>query len=83
MILPSIDLQDGNAVQLVGGERLAINAGDPMPLLESFAVVGEVPVVDLDAARGEGSNADLIRTMCRRAKVRVGGGIRRSCRASA
>lgn len=76
MILPSIDLQDGNAVQLVGGERLAINAGDPMPLLESFAVVGEVPVVDLDAARGEGSNADLIRTMCRRAKVRVGGGIR-------
>lgn len=76
MILPSIDLQNGCAVQLVGGERLAIDAGDPMPLLESFALVGEVPVVDLDAARGEGSNAELMRTMCRRAKVRVGGGIR-------
>ncbi|MGK0156997.1 MAG: phosphoribosyl-ATP pyrophosphohydrolase/phosphoribosyl-AMP cyclohydrolase [Neolewinella sp.] len=76
MILPSIDLQNGCAVQLVGGERLAIDAGDPMPLLDSFALVGEVPVVDLDAARGEGSNAELMRTMCRRAKVRVGGGIR-------
>lgn len=76
MILPSIDLQNGCAVQLVGGERLAIDAGDPMPLLDAFAVVGEVPVVDLDAARGEGSNAEVIRRMCRRAKVRVGGGIR-------
>jgi phosphoribosyl-ATP pyrophosphohydrolase/phosphoribosyl-AMP cyclohydrolase len=76
VILPSIDLQNGCAVQLVGGERLAIDAGDPMPLLDSFALVGEVPVVDLDAARGEGSNAELMRTMCRRAKVRVGGGIR-------
>ena len=76
MILPSIDLQAGCAVQLVGGERLAINAGDPMPLLDQFALVGEVPVVDLDAARNEGDNRALIRAMCRRAQVRVGGGIR-------
>lgn len=76
MILPSIDLQGGCAVQLVGGERLAIDAGDPMPLLTRFSVVGEVPVVDLDAARGEGSNAEVMRAMCRRARVRVGGGIR-------
>jgi len=76
VILPSIDLQAGSAVQLVGGERLAIDAGDALPLLDAFAIVGEVPVVDLDAARGEGNNTELIRTMCRRAKVRVGGGIR-------
>lgn len=76
MILPSIDLQSGSAVQLVGGERLAIDAGDPMPLLDAFAVAGEVAVVDLDGARGEGSNSDLIRAMCGRARVRVGGGIR-------
>lgn len=76
MILPSIDLQNGSAVQLVGGERLAIDAGDPMPLLDSFAIVGEVPVVDLDAARGEGNNRTLMHAMCRRAKMRVGGGIR-------
>jgi len=76
MILPSIDLQNGCAVQLVGGERLAINAGDPTPLMDAFAPVGEVPVVDLDAARGEGSNQDVIRALCRRGRVRVGGGIR-------
>ena len=29
MIVPSIDIVDGSAVQLVGGEELAIDAGDP------------------------------------------------------
>jgi phosphoribosyl-ATP pyrophosphohydrolase len=76
MILPSIDLERGRAVQLVGGERLAIDAGDPMPILERFSVCPEVAVVDLDGARGEGSHEDLVRAMCRRASVRVGGGIR-------
>lgn len=76
MIIPSIDLQGGRTVQLVGGETLAIDAGDPMPLLESFALAGEVAVVDLDAARGEGSNAELVRRLCRAGRVRVGGGIR-------
>ena len=76
MIVPSIDLLDGQAVQLVGGEQPAIAAGDPRPLLERFARVGEVAVVDLDAARGEGSNATLARELCARARVRVGGGIR-------
>ena len=76
MIVPSIDLLDGQAVQLVGGEQPAIAAGDPRPLLDRFARVGEVAVVDLDAARGEGSNATLARELCARARVRVGGGIR-------
>jgi phosphoribosyl-ATP pyrophosphohydrolase len=39
-------------------------------------VAGEVAVVDLDAALGRGSNAELIRAMVRRAPCRVGGGIR-------
>lgn len=76
MIVPSIDLVGGQAVQLVGGETLAIEAGDPFPLLEGFSRVGEVAVIDIDAARGEGSNADLIRELARRAPIRVGGGIR-------
>jgi phosphoribosyl-ATP pyrophosphohydrolase len=76
MIIPSIDISGGQAVQLVGGETLAIEAGDPLPLLERFSVVGEVAVIDIDAARGEGSNAGLIAEMCRRGRVRVGGGIR-------
>jgi phosphoribosyl-ATP pyrophosphohydrolase len=76
MIIPSIDISGGQAVQLVGGEQLAIEAGDPLPLLERFGLVGEVAVVDIDAARGEGSNATLIAELCRRGRVRVGGGIR-------
>ncbi|MEO0478300.1 MAG: phosphoribosyl-ATP diphosphatase [Planctomycetota bacterium] len=76
MIIPSIDLEGGRTVQLVGGEELAIDAGDPRAILERFSVVGEVAVIDLDAAKGEGSNRELIRELCRLAPVRVGGGIR-------
>jgi phosphoribosyl-AMP cyclohydrolase / phosphoribosyl-ATP pyrophosphohydrolase len=76
MIIPSIDISGGQAVQLVGGETLAIEAGDPTPILERFGLVGEVAVVDIDAARGEGDNAQLIAELCRRGRVRVGGGIR-------
>ena len=76
MIIPSIDISDGQAVQLVGGETVAIEAGDPIPLLERFGLVGEVAVIDIDAARGEGNNRELITELCRRGTVRVGGGIR-------
>jgi phosphoribosyl-AMP cyclohydrolase / phosphoribosyl-ATP pyrophosphohydrolase len=76
MIIPSIDISGGQAVQLVGGEALAIEAGDPLPLLDRFGLVGEVAVIDIDAARGRGDNRDLIAELCRRGRVRVGGGIR-------
>lgn len=76
MIIPSIDLMGGRAVQLVGGERLEIDAGDPRPIMERFRVVGEVAVIDLDAAMGTGSNADLVAELCRMGPCRVGGGIR-------
>jgi hypothetical protein len=42
VIIPSIDLQDGQAVQLVQGDRKALDAGDPRPLARRFGVVGEV-----------------------------------------
>ncbi len=76
MIVPSIDISGGIAVQLIEGETPAIEAGDPRPILDRFALVGEVAVVDIDAARGEGSNEDLIAELCGRARIRVGGGIR-------
>jgi len=76
VIVPSIDLRNGQAVQLVGGERLALEAGDPRPLLERFRLAGEVAVVDLDAALSQGSNAGLIEDLCGMARCRVGGGIR-------
>ena len=76
MIVPSIDIMNGNAVQLVRGERLVIDAGDPLPIAERFSVAGEIAVIDLDAARGEGDNSALVEQIIRIAPCRVGGGIR-------
>ncbi len=76
MIIPSIDLQGGSTVQLVGGEKKALDAGDPRPIATKFGRVGEIAVVDLDAALGTGSNAALIRDLLPLARCRVGGGIR-------
>lgn len=76
MIVPSIDIVGGNTVQLVGGERQVIDAGDPRAILDRFSMVGEVAVVDIDAARDEGDNRDLIAELCGRAPIRVGGGVR-------
>ncbi len=76
MIVPSIDLMGGDAVQLRGGEELVLNAGDPMPLGERFSRVGEIAVIDLDAALSKGSNRETIERLCARYRCRVGGGIR-------
>jgi phosphoribosyl-ATP pyrophosphohydrolase len=76
MIVPSIDIMGGRAVQLRRGKEFVLDGGDPLERLEEFSVAGEVAVVDLDAALGRGSNAELIRALVRRAPCRVGGGIR-------
>jgi phosphoribosyl-ATP pyrophosphohydrolase/phosphoribosyl-AMP cyclohydrolase len=76
MIVPSIDLQDGHAVQLIGGEQKALDAGDPCPIARQYGRVGEIAVVDLDAALGRGSNAAVIEQLIALAPCRVGGGIR-------
>ena len=76
MIIPSIDLQGGQTVQLVGGEARAIDAGDPVPIAERFSIAGEIAVIDLDAAMRTGSNAALVEQLVARFDVRVGGGIR-------
>lgn len=76
MIIPSIDVMDGHAVQLIGGKEKAIDAGDPRPIARRFRLAGDVAVIDLDAALGRGSNRDVIEELCRMAPCRVGGGIR-------
>ena len=76
MIVPSIDLMDGQAVQLIGGREKALDAGDPCPIAERFALAGEIAVVDLDAALGRGSNGAIARQLLRLAPCRMGGGIR-------
>ena len=76
MIIPSIDIQGGKTVQLIGGEVPAIDAGDPEPLAEKFCISGEVALIDLDAAMGSGSNSGIMEPLLRRGAFRVGGGIR-------
>lgn len=76
MIIPSIDLQDGNAVQLIGGEEKALDAGDPRPLATRYGRVGDIAVIDLDAALGQGENRSTIEDLIKMTPCRVGGGIR-------
>ncbi len=76
MLLPSIDLYDGKAVQWRQGKERVLERDNVFELLEEFSLYGEVAVIDLNAATGKGSNRELIQTMLKRYPVRVGGGIR-------
>ena len=76
MIIPSIDISGGQAVQLVEGRHKALEAGDPLAIAERFAVAGPLAVIDLDAAMGTGDNRAVIERLVRRFDCRVGGGIR-------
>jgi phosphoribosylformimino-5-aminoimidazole carboxamide ribotide isomerase len=76
MLIPSIDLQNGHVVQLVQGEKLAIECQDPEPWIERFSAFPRVQLIDLDAARGRGDNGAMAAAICARLPCRVGGGIR-------
>lgn len=78
MLIPSIDLSGGQTVQWVGGKESALDLGDPRPHAARFARTGPVAIVDLDAALGTGSHAELIRDgiLPLVPDARVGGGIR-------
>lgn len=77
MLIPSIDIQDGKAVQLRQGKDFVLACGrHPLELAAEFNRYGELAVIDLDAALGKGENKNLIKEMCKIADLRVGGGIR-------
>ena len=83
MLIPSIDLQGGRIVQLVQGEKLAIEAADPEVWITRFSGFPRVQLIDLDAAKGHGDNAAMVADICGRLPCRVGGGIRSVDRAQA
>ena len=76
MIIPSIDIMNGRAVQLIGGRERALDGGDPLAVAERFSLAGELAVIDLDAALGRGDNSAIVAELVRRYPCRVGGGIR-------
>jgi phosphoribosylformimino-5-aminoimidazole carboxamide ribotide isomerase len=89
VLIPCIDLQGGQAVQLVHGRKRELAVVDVFSLLKKFKRYPWLHLIDLDAAMGKGQNEELVRALCKSArkefgmKVRVGGGIRTVSRAEA
>jgi phosphoribosylformimino-5-aminoimidazole carboxamide ribotide isomerase len=76
MLIPSIDLQKGKIVQLVQGEKLAVESSDLDGWIDKFSKYAKVQLIDLDAAMGIGTNDHLVRQIAARLPCRVGGGVR-------
>jgi phosphoribosylformimino-5-aminoimidazole carboxamide ribotide isomerase len=83
MLIPSIDLMGGRIVQLVQGERLAVETAAIDEWIARFAGWPKVQLIDLDAAKAQGNNDALVRRICAALPCRVGGGIRSIERATA
>ncbi|ABP55624.1 bifunctional 1-(5-phosphoribosyl)-5-((5-phosphoribosylamino)methylideneamino)imidazole-4-carboxamide isomerase/phosphoribosylanthranilate isomerase PriA [Salinispora tropica] len=80
-LLPAVDVADGQAVRLVQGAAGSETVyGDPFDAALAWQRDGAewIHLVDLDAAFGRGSNAELLADVVRRLDVRVelSGGIR-------
>ena len=87
MLIPCIDLQSGQAVQLIHGRRRELAVSDVNAQLHKFRHYEWLHIIDLDAAMSRNHNNALVASLCKRArrkykmKVRVGGGIRTTRRA--
>jgi len=73
----------GRIVQLVQGERLALESHAIDEWIDRFSGWPKVQLIDLDAAKAQGENNDLVARICAALPCRVGGGIRSVERASA
>lgn len=83
-ILPTLNLQNGFAIPMLGNQQRARKPGE---VLDALAEHGchRLTLVDVDAAAGRGHNRDLIASIMRRFQmgstkvcIQVGGGIRSS-----
>ena len=81
VLLPAVDVADGQAVRLVQGEAGSETSyGDPLSAALDWQAGGAewIHLVDLDAAFGRGSNRELLAEVVRAldVKVELSGGIR-------
>jgi phosphoribosylformimino-5-aminoimidazole carboxamide ribotide isomerase len=76
MLIPSIDLMGGKIVQLVQGEKKALEFDNFDYWIERFSKYPLVQVIDLDAARSTGNNRLMVNQIVQRLNCQVGGGIR-------
>ena len=82
ILYPAIDVREGRCVRLVQGDfdRETAYDDDPIGVARSFVAAGAewLHVVDLDAARRQGDNRDLIEALAAVVPVpiQVGGGVR-------
>ena len=82
LVIPAIDILGGRCVRLVKGDykQPTVYSENPVEVAADFALAGaeHLHVVDLDAARGTGSNRAVIESILRShdLKVQVAGGIR-------
>jgi 1-(5-phosphoribosyl)-5-[(5-phosphoribosylamino)methylideneamino] imidazole-4-carboxamide isomerase/N-(5'phosphoribosyl)anthranilate isomerase len=81
VLLPAVDVADGQAVRLVQGEAGSETSyGDPLSAALAWQEAGAqwIHLVDLDAAFGRGSNRELLASVVGKLDVRVemSGGIR-------
>src|SRR5262245_21059182 len=81
-LYPAIDLRGGRAVRLDQGDfdRETIYDDDPIARARAFEAAGAtwVHVVDLDAARTQGTNREVVVAMAKELSIGVqaGGGVR-------
>lgn len=76
MLIPSIDLMDGKIVQLIQGEKKALEFDNFDEWIARFSSFPLVQLIDLDAAMGRGPNTSLIERFVKALPCQVGGGIR-------
>ena len=76
MLIPSIDLMGGKIVQLIQGEKKALEFDNFDYWIERFSRYPLIQLIDLDAARGAGDNRSLVKQIVGRLNCQVGGGIR-------
>jgi len=60
VLIPSIDIMNGKIVQLIQGQKKALEFNSYEPWIEKFSSYHLVQVIDLDAAMQKGNNRLLI-----------------------